>query len=60
MKHTPGDEDGKIGKANAALIAAAPDLLAALVEMEQEKSDYMRLNNLGDPAGEHGAPVKHD
>ena len=40
MKHTPGpwefvpklpgDEDGKIGKANATLIAAAPDMLAAL------------------------------
>ena len=26
----PGDEDGKIGKANATLIAAAPDMLAAL------------------------------
>ena len=26
----PGDEDGELGFANAALIAAAPDLLAAL------------------------------
>ena len=29
----PGDEDGKLGKANAALIAAAPDLLNALLEL---------------------------
>lgn len=27
----PGDEDGNLGEANARLIAAAPDLLAALV-----------------------------
>lgn len=30
----PGDEDGKLGKANAALIAAAPELYAALDEAE--------------------------
>ena len=29
----PGDEDGNLGNANAALIAAAPDLLAALLEL---------------------------
>lgn len=28
----PADEDGRIGEANARLIAAAPDLLAALVQ----------------------------
>lgn len=28
-------------------------LLLALQEMEAEKSDYMRINNLGDPANEH-------
>lgn len=38
--------------ADAALISAAPDLLAALIEMEREKSDYMQRNNLGDPARE--------
>lgn len=38
--------------ADAALIAAAPDLLEALIEMEREKSDYMLRNNLGNPAGE--------
>lgn len=27
----PGDEDGKLGAANARLIAAAPDLLAACI-----------------------------
>lgn len=39
--------------ANARLIAAAPDLLEALIAMETEKSDYMRRNNLGDPSAEH-------
>ena len=31
---------------------AAPELLAALIAMEAEKSDYMRINSLGDPAVE--------
>lgn len=38
---------------NARLIAAAPDLLAALIQMEKEKAEYMRINKLGDPAKEH-------
>lgn len=38
--------------ANAHLISAAPDLLAALEIMEKEKTDYMLLNNLGNPAEE--------
>jgi len=37
----------------AALATAAPDLLEALIQMEAEKADYMRINNLGDPAKEH-------
>lgn len=33
--------------ANAALIAAAPDLLMALQMLYAEAADYIRLNNLG-------------
>ena len=36
----------------AALIAAAPDLLEALTVLVEEKADYMRRNNLGDPERE--------
>lgn len=39
-------------EANARLIAAAPELLEALIAMEEEKSDYMTINKLGDPAKE--------
>ncbi len=46
------DQNGE-HTADAHLIAAAPDLLAALIAMEAEKSDYMMLNNLGDPAEQH-------
>lgn len=38
---------------NAKLISAAPDLLAALILMESEKSDYMTINALGDPSLQH-------
>lgn len=38
--------------AQARLIAAAPDLLEALIAMEAEKANYMLINKLGDPAGE--------
>lgn len=40
-------------KADARLLAAAPELLEALVLMEKEKSDYMVKNNLGDPSKEY-------
>lgn len=43
---------GPITQANAHLISAAPDLLEALIAMEQEKSDYMTRNALGDPSVE--------
>ena len=43
--------------ANAALIAAAPDLLLALKCMEEEISDYMRINNLGDPGEKHNIRI---
>ena len=33
--------------------AIKADLLAALIAMEAEKSDYMRINKLGDPAHQH-------
>lgn len=37
----------------SALEAQRDRLAEALRLMEKEKSDYMRLNNLGDPAKEH-------
>lgn len=40
-------------EADGRLIAAAPDLLLALKCMEEEMSDYMRINNLGDPGEKH-------
>lgn len=46
-------KNGRPNKANAQLIAAAPELLEALIAMEAEKSDYMVLNKLGNPAAEH-------
>jgi len=48
LREVPGRHE-----ANARLIAAAPDLLAALVVLVEEKVDYMRLNNLGDPEREY-------
>ncbi|HGW5815188.1 hypothetical protein [Pseudomonas aeruginosa] len=44
------DERIAEAEANTRLIAAAPELLEALIAMEREKSDYMTRNNLGDPA----------
>lgn len=41
----PGDEDGKLGKANAALIAAAPDLLAELEDLVGLAETAMREAN---------------
>lgn len=40
--------DPQHAKANARLIAAAPDLLAALKLLYAETADYIRVNNLGD------------
>lgn len=39
--------------ANARLIAAAPDLLAALQAIVDENVDYMTINHLGDPEQQH-------
>lgn len=36
----------------ANMIAAAPDLFNALMQMYREKREYMRLNNLGDPGNQ--------
>ncbi len=38
---------------NPPLAAINAELAEALTAMEREKSDYMTLNNLGDPAKEH-------
>lgn len=38
---------------HAYLIAAAPDLYAALEQMVEERRDYMRINHLGDPDAQH-------
>lgn len=40
-------------QAERRLAEAAPDLLLALKCLEQEISDYMRINKLGDPAKKH-------
>ena len=45
----PGDEDGKLGEANARLIAAAPELLAALRLIKHATSPEL------DDGGEHEA-----
>ncbi|WP_334158542.1 hypothetical protein [Achromobacter insolitus] len=52
VAETISSEKLAIQQANAWLIAAAPDLLEALIAMEQEKSDYMTRNALGDPSVE--------
>lgn len=49
------DKDGTayvFDEHDARLFAASKDLLLALIAMEQEKSNYMQINNLGDPANE--------
>ena len=35
--------------ANARLIAAAPELLAALERLHDDTADYIHINNIGDP-----------
>lgn len=40
-------------RANARLIAAAPDLLLAVKCLCEEMADYMAINNLGDPNEKH-------
>lgn len=40
-------DDGKTDKANARLIAAAPDLLEALKGLHDDLAEYQRINNIG-------------
>lgn len=55
--HKPGPwhiaDDGFCYEADAFenqhLVAAAPDLLAALERLHDDTADYVRINNLGDP-----------
>jgi hypothetical protein len=44
----PGDEDGRIGTANARLIAAAPDLLAALQVARGYVDDHQGRHSVAD------------
>ena len=46
------DRVGVYSEADSRLIAAAPDLLEALIAMENEKTEYMTRNHLGDPSKE--------
>ena len=46
------DDEHEEAHANARIVAAAPDLLEALAVLVEEKADYMRRNNLGDPERE--------
>ena len=48
-----GGVESKSKKANARLIAAAPELMDVLKAMVDEIVDYMTLNNLGDPEQKH-------
>ena len=48
------DEHGgsdALGRANALMMAAAPDLFDALTSLLQDVEEYARINNLRDPEG---------
>lgn len=42
-------------EANARLIAAAPDLLAALIDLRDDCVEYCRINNLSNDDGKPGS-----
>jgi hypothetical protein len=52
----PNDTDW----ANARLIAAAPELLAALKALYEETADYIRINYLGDVHHNHSMQMARD
>ena len=52
LAHSAGfNSDGDF--ANANLVAAAPEMYAALEALVIETVDYMQINNLGDPEQKH-------
>ena len=56
----PGDEDGRLGRANAQLIAAAPELLEALLSFMSVPNDELEgycRHSMGDAAALASAAI---